>query len=106
LVSTFSSQAQAGIAGDVLLEFVVDENGNVPIASAVKSSRREFEAPAVEALRQWKFDSGRVRGRVVNTRMQVHVTFVPTEASGVFAGLTLYEPAAKDAASAASTPQP
>jgi periplasmic protein TonB len=41
----------------------------------VKSSQREFEAAAVQAVSQWKFTPGRKRGSNVNTHMQVPIVF-------------------------------
>jgi RNA polymerase sigma factor (sigma-70 family) len=66
---------KAGIGGEVTVEFIVDKEGNVVNAVAVKSSRREFEAAAVEAVSQWEFSPGQKGGRVVNTRMQVPLVF-------------------------------
>jgi protein TonB len=66
---------RAGITGEVTVEFIVDTNGNVMNAFAVKSSQREFEANAVQSVSKWKFKPGRKNGRNVNTRMQVPIVF-------------------------------
>ena len=66
---------RAGITGDVLVEFIVDANGDVRNAFAVRSSQREFETAAVQAVSKWKFKPGRKGGRPVNTRMQQPITF-------------------------------
>ena len=66
---------RAGITGDVLVEFIVDANGDVRNAFAVRSSQREFETAAVQAVSKWKFKPGRKGGRAVNTRMQQPITF-------------------------------
>ena len=66
---------RAGVEGSVTVDFVVDSSGNVQNAHAVKSSRPEFEAAAVEAIRAWKFDPGQKGGRAVNTHMQVPIVF-------------------------------
>lgn len=65
----------AGIAGQVLVDFVVDANGDVLRAVAVRSTRREFEDPAVAAVSKWKFAAGRKGGVEVATRMQVPMVF-------------------------------
>lgn len=66
---------RAGITGEVLVEFIVDTNGDVRNAFAVRSTQREFEAAAVQAISKWKFRPGRKGGRAVNTRMQQPITF-------------------------------
>ena len=66
---------QAGVKGEVTVDFIVDQDGNVQNAYALKSSRREFEAAAVEAVSQWKFSPGQKGGRAVNTHMQVPIVF-------------------------------
>jgi RNA polymerase sigma factor (sigma-70 family) len=78
----------AGIAGAVLVQIVVDANGEVRDAFPVKSSRAEFELPAIEGVRKWRFDPGVKSGRVVNTRMQVPILFTP-EAAGTARGVAL-----------------
>ena len=71
--------SRAGIAGDVLVDFIVDTNGAVRNAYAARSSQREFEAAAVQAVSKWTFRPGRKGGRAVNTHMQVPVGFTLTD---------------------------
>jgi protein TonB len=66
---------RAGVTGDVLVDFIVDTNGDVQNAYAAKSSQREFEQAAVQAVSKWKFKPGRKGGRNVNTHMQVPIVF-------------------------------
>lgn len=66
---------RGGISGEVLVEFVVDANGAVREARAVRSSQREFEAAAVQAVSKWTFRPGEKGGRKVATRMQVPIVF-------------------------------
>lgn len=66
---------QAGMTGQVLVEFVCDASGNVVNAFAVNSTAREFEGAAVQAVSKWKFHPGRKAGRNVATRMQVTIDF-------------------------------
>lgn len=68
-----------GIAGEVLVDFIVDSNGNVVNPHSVKSSRREFEAAAIQAVGRWKFDPGVKGRRTVNTHQQTSITFQPPE---------------------------
>jgi protein TonB len=70
---------RAGIAGEVLVDFLVDTNGDVQNAYAVRSSQREFEASAVQAVSKWKFKPGRKGGRDVITHMQVPIVFTLNE---------------------------
>ncbi len=70
---------RAGITGDVLVGFIVNSNGDVVEATAIKSSQREFEAAAIQAVSKWKFKPGRKGGKAVNTRMQVPIVFSITD---------------------------
>ena len=70
---------RAGIAGEVLVDFIVDTSGTVQNAYAVRSSQREFESAAVQAVSKWKFKPGRKGGRNVNTHMQVPIVFTLNE---------------------------
>ncbi len=64
-----------GMNGEVNVGFIVDLNGDVRDAYVMNSTRREFEAAAVQAVSKWKFRPGRKGGRPVNTRMSVPVVF-------------------------------
>jgi protein TonB len=66
---------RAGITGEVLVEFIVDANGDVRNAYAVRSTQREFETAAVQAVSKWKFRPGKRGGKAVNTRMQQPISF-------------------------------
>lgn len=68
-------QRRNGTTGEVLVDFIVDSNGNVLNAFALKSSQREFETPAVQAVSKWKFKPGRRGAHAVNTHMQVPIVF-------------------------------
>ena len=66
---------RAGVTGEVTVDFIVDTNGDVQNAYAIKSTQREFEQAAVQAVSKWKFRPGRKGGRYVNTHMQVPIVF-------------------------------
>ncbi len=68
-----------GVAGEATIDFIVDTNGNVANAHAVKFTHEEFATSAVAAVSQWKFRPGRKGGAPVNTRMQVPVVFTLNE---------------------------
>jgi TonB family protein len=73
---------RAGIEGSVIVDFIIDTAGNVQNAFAAKSSQREFEAAAIQAVSQWQFDPGRKGSGDVNTHMQVPIVFTLREKSG------------------------
>ncbi len=70
---------RAGIAGEVVVDFIVDTNGDVQNAFSLRSSQREFESAAVQAVSKWKFKPGRKGGRDVPTHMQVPIVFTLNE---------------------------
>jgi TonB family protein len=60
--------AKAGLNGKVVIEFVIDEKGDVINPHVVRSNNPWFERPALDAILKWKFEPGRKDGRVVNVR--------------------------------------
>lgn len=66
---------RAGITGTCVVAFIVDVNGDVRDAYAIRSTQREFEQPAVQAVMKWKFRPGKKGGKAVNTRMLVPIEF-------------------------------
>lgn len=68
-----------GVAGEVVVDFIVTDQGDVRNAYAARSSAREFESAAVAAVSKWKFRPGKRGGRSVNTHMQVPVGFTLTD---------------------------
>jgi TonB family protein len=70
-----STLRRAEIEGEVLVDFVVTNEGKVVKAFAVQSSHRDFEAAALAAVSKWKFQPGTKGGRPVNTHMQVPIGF-------------------------------
>jgi protein TonB len=70
---------RAQIEGEVVVDFIVTSEGNVVKAFAAKSSRREFELAAINAVSKWKFAPGLKGGRPVNTHMQVPIVFSLTD---------------------------
>ena len=63
------------IEGVVTLIFIVDETGRVVNPRVEKSSHPEFDAPALEAVRQWKFEPAIKGGQRVSCRMRVPIRF-------------------------------
>jgi len=72
----FPSEARRGhIGGRVIVEFVVDKGGRVQQPQVLRSSHRIFEAPALEAIRKWKFEPGQKDGDIVQVRMRMPFVF-------------------------------
>lgn len=70
---------RAGINGSVVVEFIISTEGDVIGTQIVRSSHREFEMPALQAVQKWKFKPGRKGGRVVNVRASQLLEFNATE---------------------------
>ncbi len=68
---------QAGIPGQVVLQYVVDTTGHVEPASlkVMKSSHKAFEEPAREALLKAIFKPGRSKGTPVRVLVQQSLSF-------------------------------
>jgi TonB family protein len=62
--------------GTVELSFRVDEQGGVQSPEIVKSSHPEFEAPALEAARAWKFLPVKFRGQGIPMNHKVRIRFI------------------------------
>jgi protein TonB len=70
-----ASERNAGISGEVLVEFTVDESGRVLNPRVVRSSRTAFESPTLRAVSNWRFEPGKKNGQAVRFRMMVPVAF-------------------------------
>lgn len=70
---------RAGINGTVVVEFIINTEGDVIQTQVVRSSHREFEMPALQAVQKWKFKPGKKGGRVVNVRASQLLEFNATE---------------------------
>ncbi|ATC62715.1 energy transducer TonB [Nibricoccus aquaticus] len=66
---------RAGLNGEVVLRYVVDTNGDVRDVEVVRSSQREFESAAQQAVLKWKYKAGRKGGKAVAVRMQIPIVF-------------------------------
>jgi RNA polymerase sigma factor (sigma-70 family) len=72
----------AGISGHVIVDFIVDKQGNVVNAVSAGSSQPEFEGPALQAVSQWVFQPGAKNGHEVYTHMQVPIVFGSDDYAG------------------------
>jgi periplasmic protein TonB len=69
---------RARIEGTVVLIFVLNESGRVEDPRVETSSRPEFEPPALEAIRRWRFKPGEKNGEPVRTYMRLPIRFRAT----------------------------
>jgi protein TonB len=65
------------LEGVVSVIFVVDASGRVSNPRIEKSSHPAFEKPALDAVKQWKFEAGVKGGERVACRMRVPMRFQP-----------------------------
>jgi protein TonB len=64
-----------GISGIVAISCIIDETGKVISALATKSTRSEFEKPALDAIQNWKFKPARKDGKPVKVRVVIPFHF-------------------------------
>jgi len=55
--------------------FVVNERGHVENPIIQKSTDPVFERPALNAVKQWRFEPGKRNGEPVRFRMRIPITF-------------------------------
>ena len=67
---------ESGMVGQVMLELVVNAQGNVQDPSVVSSNNPNFEQPAIDAVLKWKFKPGTRDGKPVGVRMRIPMEFV------------------------------
>lgn len=67
--------SRAGISGEVVVEFIISASGDVVDTRVIRSSHREFEVPAMQAVQKWKFKPGRKAGKNVSTRVSQLIEF-------------------------------
>jgi protein TonB len=64
-----------GIQGEVVLALVVRRDGTPVDIRVTRHLGPEFDARAIEAVRQWQFSPGRLRGTPVDVAVEVSVDF-------------------------------
>jgi len=67
--------SEAGKAGLVTVNFVVDEQGSVQDAKVVKTTAEILDAPAVEAVMKWKFKPAKKDGQPYAMRVSIPIKF-------------------------------
>lgn len=63
------------VEGVVTVIFIVDPSGKVSSPKVEKSSHPAFDRPALEAVRQWRFEAGLRGGERVSCKMRVPIKF-------------------------------
>ncbi|WP_221031125.1 energy transducer TonB [Actomonas aquatica] len=66
-----------GITGMVVLELIVDDTGKVDSAAVVKSTEDDFNAPSLEAVKNWRFRPAQKDGHAVWVRLKLPLKFTP-----------------------------
>jgi periplasmic protein TonB len=66
---------RARVEGTVALVFLLTEEGRVEDVRVESSSRPEFEQPAMEAIRRWRYKPGMKDGEAVKTYMRQPIRF-------------------------------
>jgi protein TonB len=69
--------SRAKVEGAVTVAFVIDETGRVEDPRVDASTRPEFEKPALEAIRKWRFKPGQKDGQAVRTFVRQPFRFTP-----------------------------
>jgi periplasmic protein TonB len=64
-----------GVSGVVAVSIVIDEKGAVISTAVAKSSQSEFETPALEAVKRWKFKPAQKDGVPVKMKVTVPIRF-------------------------------
>ena len=65
-----SELKRTGGHGSALVEFIVDEHGNVTKPRVVRASDPAFGQVALDCIMKWRFSPGMKNGRAVSVRMQ------------------------------------
>ena len=66
---------KAGVEGRVILQFIVNENGNVTEAAVVRGIGAGCDEEALRVVREAKFKPGKQRGKAVKVKMSLPITF-------------------------------
>ncbi len=67
---------RAGIEGRVVVQFIIDEEGNVHNPQVIRGAGAGLDEAAVRAIQQLKFTPGRQRGRAVPVQYTIPVSFI------------------------------
>lgn len=65
----------AGVEGRVIVQFIIDENGNVINPQVIRGVGAGLDEAAVQAIQSVRFEPGRQRGRAVPVQYTIPVNF-------------------------------
>lgn len=71
-----ASLRAAKVNGVVSIVIVVDESGEVLAAEVAKTTHENFNEPALDAIRRWKFKPAKLDGRPVKVKVTIPVRFM------------------------------
>ncbi len=66
---------KARIEGSVTLVFILSEEGRVEEPRVENSTRPEFEKPALDAIKRWRFQPGMKEGKPVRSYIRIPMRF-------------------------------
>jgi TonB family protein len=66
---------KAGVTGTVIVEAIIDENGDVTSARVLKGLPMGLDQASLDAVRTWKFKPARIEGRPVKVYYSLTVSF-------------------------------
>ncbi len=66
---------KAKVEGSVTLIFILNEEGRVEEPKIESSSRTEFEKPALDAIKKWRFHPGMKDGKAVRSYVRIPMRF-------------------------------
>ncbi len=69
------SLKREGVSGVVAVSVVIDETGSVASASVAKSTHPDFDAPAIEAVKKWKFKPAQKDGEPAKCIVLIPIKF-------------------------------
>jgi protein TonB len=66
-----------GIQGEIMVQILVGTDGSVKEATIVsnKTGSKDFEKAALDAVKQWKFEPGKLDGKPVEVNVVVPIKF-------------------------------
>lgn len=74
-----ADQRAKGERGEVVVDFVVDTDGNVQSAHVLRSSNPAFDDAGIAAVKKWRFQPGEKAGRRVSTHLQIPIVWTLSE---------------------------
>lgn len=68
-----------GFTGIVMLKVAIDEKGDVTEVQVEKSTAPELEAPALAAMKKWKFRPAQQEGQAIAVKVSIPIRFVVSD---------------------------